>query len=257
VSIDFAYAQARVQARLGERLSETGWRALESTLGLPQYLASVRNTALARYVQHFSATLTPHTIERSLRDDWRAEVDAVRHWVPDAWSPAVAWATWLPYLDALAWLAGGGAVLPWMQADAVLSVVAMRDVADRKLVLGNAAFGILADDDTPAGWHARWFDHWTSLYPKTRDDEKAGLRLLVAAIRRYFATIDRPGTSRTERREASERLEADATGLVHRRAETPVVMFCHLSLVALDLQRLRDGLLRRALFRDETAEQAA
>ena len=252
MSIDFAFAQARVQARLGERLSATGWRALESTLGLPQYLASVRNTSLARYVQHFSTNLTPHTIERSLRDDWRAEVEAVRHWVPESWSPAVAWTTWLPYLDALAWLAGGGTVLPWMQADAVLSGVAARELA-----VGHATFGILPDDDTPAGWRARWFDHWTSLYPKTRDEEKAGLRLLVAAVQRYFGTLERPGSSRTERREASERLEADAAGLVHRRAEAPVVVFCHLALVALDLQRLRDGLLRRALFRDEAAEQAA
>ena len=252
MSIDFAYAQARVQARLGERLSETGWRALESTLGLQQYLASVRNTALARYVQHFSANLTPHAIERSLRDDWRAEVEAVRHWVPDSWSPAVAWTTWLPYLDALAWLTGGGVVLPWMQADAVLS-----GVAARELVVGNATFGFLADDDTPTGWRSRWFDHWTSLCPKTRDDESAGLRLLAAAVQRYFATLDRTGTSRAERREASERLEADAAALIHRRAETPVVVFCHLALVALDLQRLRDGLLRRALFRDETGEEAA
>jgi hypothetical protein len=257
VSIDFAYAQARVQARLGERLSETGWRALESTLGLPQYLASVRNTSLARYVQHFSAALTPHAIERSLRDDWRAEVEAVSHWVPDAWAPVVAWAAWLPYLDTLASLTGGGTVLPWMQADAVLSGVALRDVAARELAISDAAFGMLADDDAPAGWRARWFDHWTSLYPKTRDDEKAGMWMLVAAIQRYFAVIDRPGNSRTERREAGERLAADATGLVHRRAEAPVVVFCHLALVALDLQRLRDGLLRRALFRDENGEQAA
>ena len=141
-----------------------------------------------------------------------------------------------------------------MQADPVLSDVAARDMAAREIAMGNATFSVLAADDAPAGWRTRWFDHWTSLYPKTRDDEKAGLRLLVAAVQRFFTTIERPGISRTERREASERLEADATGLIHRRAETPVVAFCHLALVALDLQRLRDGLLRRALFPDETGE---
>jgi hypothetical protein len=257
VSIDFAYAQARVQARLGERLSETGWRALESTLGLPQYLASVRNTVLAPHVQHFSATLEPHTIERSLRDDWRAEVDAVSHWVPNAWSPAVAWTAWLPYLDALTWLTRGEPVLPWMQPDAVLSTVAVQDVAARRTAMADAPFGALAGEDMTSHMHARWFEHWTSLYPQNRDNEIAGLRLLVVAIETYFAAIDRRRVSRNDRRAARERLEAVATGLVHRRAEEPVAVFCHLLLVALDLQRLRHGLLRRALFRDEQGEQAA
>ena len=257
MSIDFAYAQARVQARLGERLSGPGWRALESTLGLPQYLASVRNTVLAPHAQHFPAALAPHTIERSLRHDWRAEVDAVSHWVPNAWSPAVEWTAWLPYLDALAWLARGKPVLPWMQPDAVLSTIAVQDVAARRSALADAPFGVLASEDTPAGMRARWFDHWTSLHPQARDDEKAGLRLLVVGVQRYFAAIDRRRASRNDRREAHERLEEVATGLVHRHAEKPVAVFCHLLLVALDLQRLRDGLLRRALFRDEPGEQAA
>ena len=73
MSIDFAYAQARVQARLGERLSEAGWRILESTLGLPQYLASARNMALAARVHNFSAHVTTHTIER-------CAVTGVRRW---------------------------------------------------------------------------------------------------------------------------------------------------------------------------------
>jgi hypothetical protein len=63
--------------------------------------------------------------------------------------------------------------------------------------------------------------------------------------------------SPAKRRDAHKRLDALAMGLVHRRAEEPVAVFCYLVLVALDLQRLRDGLLRRALFRDEPAELVA
>ena len=96
MSIDFAYAQARAQARLGERLPESGWRVLESVLGLPQFLASVRNTVLAPRVRHFSATVTPHAIERTLRDDWRTEVAAVSRWVPESWLPAVTWTASVP-----------------------------------------------------------------------------------------------------------------------------------------------------------------
>jgi hypothetical protein len=257
VSIDFAYAQARLQARLGERLSEAGWRVLESTLSLPQYLASARSTALSRRVHHFSADVTTHAIERALRDDWRAEVFAVSHWVPEPWSPAVAWCAWLPYLDTLASLTGGDPALPWMHADSVLSGVAADDVPARRLAIADAPFCILAGGGSPAELRASWFEHWAALQPRVAADEEAGLRLLVAGAQHYLAVNKQRGVSRTKRRDACATLDALATGLVHRRAEEPAAVFSYLSLVALDLQRLRDGLLRRTLFPEEPEEQAA
>ena len=257
MSIDFVYAQARMQARLGERLSEASWRVLESTLGLPQYLTSARSTELAPRVHHFSTSVTTHTIERALRDDWRANVAAASRWVPDPWSPAVAWAAWLPYLDALASLAGDEPALPWMRTDAVLSTIALDDVSARQLAIAAAPFGVLADSKSPAAIRARWFDHWTELQPRVTDEEAAGLALIVAGVRRYLAATRLPRAGRNKRRDARAQLDALATALAHRHAEQPVAVFAYLSLVALDLQRLRDGLLRRALFREEQGERAA
>lgn len=257
MSIDFAYAQARAQARLGERLSETGWRVLESTLGLPHYLASVRNTALAPLVQHFSTAVSIHTVERALRDEWRAEVAAVSRWVPEPWSAAVAWSAWLPYLDTFAWLMREQPALAWMQADTVLAGVALHDPAARQVAMAGAPFGKLARGDPRESLRACWFEHWTAICPQTDAEEKASLGLLVAGVRRYLAENERRGMSPAKRRDAHKRLDALAMGLVHRRAEEPVAVFCYLVLVALDLQRLRDGLLRRALFRDEPAELVA
>jgi len=45
--------------------------------------------------------------------------------------------------------------------------------------------------------------------------------------------------------------------LLRRRRDQPVTVFCHLLLSALELHRLREGLLRRALFNDLAAEGAA
>lgn len=257
MSIDFAYAQARAQARLGERLSETGWRVLESTLGLPHYLASVRNTALAPLVQHFSTTVSTRAVERTLRDDWRAEVAAVSRWVPESWSSAVAWCAWLPYLDALASLMRGQTALAWMQADTVLAAVALNDLAARPVAIASAPFGELANGDPDEGLRARWFDRFTERCPQAGSEEGANLGLLVAGVRRYLAAIEPRGVSPGKRRDARKRLDALAMGLVHRRAEEPVAVFSYLALVALDLQRLRDGILRRALFRDEPGELVA
>jgi len=257
VSIDFAYAQARAQARAGERLPEAGWRVLESTLGMPQYLASVRNTVLAPHVQHFSATVMPHAIERTLRDDWRAEVAAVGRWVPDPWLPAVTWTAWLPYLDGVAWLLRDEQVLEWMRQDAVLSGLAIDDLAARRLAIVDSPFGPLAEQDSSENLKARWFDRWRSVSPSTSADETVSLRALVAAIGRYLDTTAGRDAGRSDRRDACARLARRATRLMHRHVEEPVVVFCYLLLVALDLQRLRDGLLRRALFRDQPAEAAA
>ena len=257
MSIDFVYAQARMQARLGERLSEASWRVLESTLSLPQYLTSARSTALASRVHHFSTSVTTHTIERALRNDWRADVAAASRWAPESWSPAVAWTAWLPYLDALASLAGDEPTLPWMHSDAVLSGVALDDVSARQLAIAAAPFGVLADGKSPAAMRSRWFDHWTGLQPRVTDEEAAGLALIVAGVQRYLAAIRLPGAGRNKRRDARAQLDALGTALAHRHAEQPVAIFAYLSLVALDLQRLRDGLLRRALFREEPGERAA
>jgi hypothetical protein len=257
VSIDFAYAQARAQAHVGERLPEAGWRVLESTLGLPQFLASARNTVLAPRVQHFSAAVTTHAIERALRDDWRNEVAAVSRWVPETWRPAVNWTAWLPYLESLAWLTRDEPALEWMRHDAVLAALALDDVAARRLALADSPFKSLTDENSHQDLQARWFAQWMALCPSMNEDETAGLHALVAAVRRYLDTHAGRSTNRSQRNDARTRLADRAIRLLHRHAEEPVVVFCYLTLVALDLQRLRDGLLRRALFRDESAEKAA
>ena len=46
------------------------------------------------------------------------------------------------------------------------------------------------------------------------------------------------------------RLDAHAVRLIRRCLREPVTVFSHLLLVALDLGRLRNGLVRRALFGD-------
>ena len=65
--VEFAYAQARAQAQHGRRLSADTWSLLESSVGLSQFLHQLRGTTLAPRVEHFSATTSPHAIERFLR----------------------------------------------------------------------------------------------------------------------------------------------------------------------------------------------
>lgn len=52
-------------------MDEAGWRRLESTRDLGQYLATVRTTQLADWANGFDPEQDCHTFERALRVEWR------------------------------------------------------------------------------------------------------------------------------------------------------------------------------------------
>jgi hypothetical protein len=232
--IEFAYAQARAQARHGGRLSAETWSLLESGVGLSQFLHHVRGTTLASRVEHFSATTSPHVIERCLRGEWHAEVDAAVRWVPARWRAAVAWTGRLAELPAIGYLQAGGEPQAWMADDAVLSTFTAGQTA--------ALSG---------GGLTAWLRHWQMLWPDDAQDDKA-LGELVSLVERHGIR----GES-IEADDWRERLQRRAVRILRRHREQPVTAFCHLLLCALELHRLRQGLLQRALFNDLEAEAAA
>ena len=232
--VEFAYAQARAQARHGRRPSAETWSLLESSVGLSQFLHHVRGTALAPRVEHFSATTSPHVIERFLRREWRDEIDSAVRWVPARWRPAVALTARLAELPSTAYLEQGGEPQPWMAEDPVLSTFAAGQEAT---LSGDGLTG--------------WLRQWRLLWPDDGDAD-AALEKLVSLVEKYG--IRRDGNAADDWR---SRLEARAVGILRRHREQPVTVFCHLLLCALELHRLRQGLLQRALFNDLGTEVAA
>jgi hypothetical protein len=249
--VEFAYAQARAQARQGDRLSADTWSLLESSVGLAQYLHLARGTTLAPRVEHFLATTSPHAIERSLRLEWHREVGLATGWVPLRWRDAVAWTAWLAELPALSHLLQGGAALPWMNEDPELSTFASNDADTVRAGIEEALPGLIAHDRS--GEHARagWLMHWRRLWPDEAADTRA-LANLVSLVERY-ATVSQ-GDGADDWRGA---LERHALRTLRRHREQPATVFCHLLLCALELHRLRQGLLRRAVFNDLDMEAAA
>lgn len=256
MSIEFLYAQARTQARIGQRLPESGWRLVESSLGLAQYLHSARASVLAPRIQHFTSRVSPHTIDRSLRHDWCEEVAAVGRWVPQRWREAVGMTTWLPYLPSVAYLEDGGATLHWMRDDSVLAELAENDVAARRLQLRESPFASFVLVGETPGLSKRWINLWRDTWPAMGTVERSGLEQLLAGVDR-FSTDDSGANGGRTRRERLIRLDRTVARLLRRRTGQPVVVFCYLLLAGLDLQRLRDGLVRRALFNDVVPEAAA
>ncbi len=240
------YAQARLQARHGRRADDVAWQRLETTREYGALLDAARSSPLRAWVVGITPHSGPHEIEAVLRGHWRAVVDELAGWMPPAWQASIAWCTWLPLLPALQHLARGGPVRPWMQAEPWLRWLCAAEPAARAATLGGSDAAALAPAwAAPGTLGAAWWREWERLLPRPLQADDS-LRTVVALLQAHgdaFAAAP-PGPGMLLRRS----LQARLTPWLRRAAAEPAAAFVHLALCALDLERLRGELLRRALF---------
>ena len=252
----WGYVQARLQARHGDRFAEAGWHALEAAQTVDAFLDRSRGTAMRRFTEQVSAGMSSHAMERVLRGAWRAYVNEVAGWLPTAWRPAVRWTALLPDLPAIDALLKGEAPA-WTKQDPALALFTETDPAQRLAAMQNSHFAPLLPgegESIPLG--ARWARHWRALWPKQNAADSAALNALAHAVQTHverLAHAGAPETSATHRRD----LEKTATRLFRRHDASPTAVFGHLVLTALDLERLRGGIVRRRLFAPAERRQAA
>ena len=251
----WSYVQARSQARHGERLHEADWRAIEAARSIDQFIERARASSLRRFTEGVDARASSHAVERMLRAAWRAYVAEVASWVPAAWRQAVLWTSLFPELPIIDALLRGEAP-EWVQQDPAFGELGQADPQKRNAALTNSPLNALiasnARDETLA---ARWYMHWRSLWPQRHADNRALLDI-AATINAHVERLGRAGlqeTSAPYRRDLVLRL----TRMFRRHSGSPAALFCHLALVALDLERLRGDLIRRLLFEPSNAKEAA
>jgi hypothetical protein len=73
------------------------------------------------------------------------------------------------------------------------------------------------------------------------------LRQLQAAVNGHLQSMREAGVKQDGDKLRGE-LAAALTRLFRRHAQSPVAIFCHLGLTALDVERMRGGLTSRSLF---------
>ena len=244
----WSYAQARLQARHGERPGEADWHALEAARSVDQYLERTRATSLRRFTERLDARMEPHAIERILRDARRAYVAETAGWVPKEWRGAMSWTACLAELPEIEAAARDGAP-GWLGEDP-----AFADFTEARGEDG-AASPLVRRAGSGEPLAALWYRHWLTLRPRGARDDKA-LDDLVATVAAHAGRLRDAGpeeTSAPYRGDLARRLSR----LFRRHGASPVAAFSHLGLVALDFERLRGGILRRRLFGPVHARVAA
>jgi hypothetical protein len=246
----FGYVQARAQARLAGLPREGDWQRLDATRSLAAFLEEARATALKPWVAGLSGASDAHDIDRAIRAIFRAEVEAVARWVPEAWRAAVLWLQWLPQLLVIGQALASGRAPGWMAGDPFLAgFVDPRGALDRR-VLETAELGPLVEavaEGKDLG--ETWLDGWRSRHPTTSPRFRRGLEQFTTTLLAHQRRFLMVGPDRTWplRRELELRLRH----LFHVYLLQPAGLFVYLALVLLGLERLRGALVGRALFAAE------
>jgi hypothetical protein len=240
---ELEYACARIAARLGERPNEAAWRAIAVVRGFAAFLDVARTPPFRRWIGGIAADATPHAVEAALLGHWRALVEELRGWMPEQWHSAIAWAGALVDLPIAQYLARGGASLPWMADDPVLHALS-RNAGQPPV--GGALAPLARAWANPEGLFRAWVDEWSRRVPRRPEAARSPLmecaRLLVAHRAALAASSVADGA--LMRRALVARLSA----LYRRATLDPAAAFVFLALSALDMERLRGELLRRAVF---------
>lgn len=245
------YAQSRLQARFGERPDEFLWQKLEAVAEPAAALAIARTSGLQRWVAGIAAPADSHEMEIALRARWRECVTEIGTWMPESWQPAMLWTRGLVDLPALCYLVRGGTPLPWMFDDPVLLTYARADAITRETMLREdcrafmgSSLEALDHEGLPSGpWSSQicqaWLDEWRRRWPRWSDTAALEhLARLFDAATKQPAVIGRPELLRKLR------------SLFRRSVLRPVAAFIYIAFAALDLERLRAGLLQHALARE-------
>jgi hypothetical protein len=255
------YAQTRMQARFGERPSESSWRRLEAVRGMPAFLEAARQAGLRRWVAGLDERSGSHGIEIALRERVRSAIREVVEWMPEEWRAAVMWTLRLVDLPALAHLARGHPPFPWMQEDPFLRRYAGGDADGRRAALGGdpeldfLAPALLGDaarapapGSVPGASAVRdaWLKRWRGLWPERGEEARASVARLLLCVERNLRAHSR--SSLDERAAPIPIFEQQLRRLFRSSSLLPAAAFAYLAIAALDVQRLRRALLLRALF---------
>jgi hypothetical protein len=242
----FAYVQARIQSRYGSRAKMDVWLKLHTIDDLGSYLQVARQTPLRPWVLGINSTHSSHSVELALRQKYRAHVDEVAGWMPDAWQSPVQWIKRLADLPVLQYLAEGGEPIKWMNSDPDINRFTADDPKLRLQAMRESGCNSLVE-----AWQqndlliAGWLRHWNSICPDIKPFRQ-GLRQmeLLLHTQNQMPTIQADTGLPTEYADVDNRLRR----VFRRYRFQPAAVCAYLASIASDVQHIRSDLIQRMLF---------
>jgi hypothetical protein len=242
----FAYAQARMQARLGARASPADLQRAAAARDLPQYLQHLQGTPIGARLSRIAPRMDVHEIERRLREEWTTTVEEVTRWLPAAAQPTTRWMRWLPYLPALQKLARGGRAPAWTREDPVLARIVAAERTARARQLGDTALAPLRDAVAGHGdVLAAWATHWRALWPAGAGD-RAGLEQVVRDVSAARIDVESGAVQVTGTAQEWRNLQRRLLRTFRRHPLAPAAAVAYLGLEALDQLEIRGATTMRA-----------
>ncbi len=239
----FAYLQVRLQARHGQRPGDQVWRQLDGAGDMANYLHTIRRTSLRHWVPGSDGSHDSHELEISLRRQFRNYVDEVSGWVPEELRDSVRWIKRLPDLPALLHLLRDRTAPGWLLKDPALKTLASGYSDQRQEAFSNSDCSAIAE-----AWHAgtpltqAWLERWLRSMP-VKTARQPGIIQCGKLLHEHISRSDQVATE--QRR---TRLEQQLVSMFRRSSFQITAAYAHLGLIALDLERIRSGLARRACF---------
>ncbi len=243
---DFAYAQARLQSRYGKRADAHLWLRLYNIHDLASYLQAAQQTPLRPWVLGISTTHSSHDIELALRQKYRRHVDEVASWLPAVWAPPMQWIKRLPDLPVLQYLLAGNPPINWMKSDPDINAFTDDDPALRLRAMQEADCASLVSawqqgDSILSGWLA----YWNQTRPQTKAYNK-GLQNIEQLL--HPDLLLNAGQTEAGLPADYGLMEGELTAIFRRYTFQPAAVCAYLAIIAIDIQRIRSGLMQRSLF---------
>lgn len=245
--LDFAYAQARIQARFAALPQEAEWQRLAASRTLASFLEDARAGSLRDWVKGFSSQSGVHDLEAGIRSLHRENLEEITGLVPATWREAVSWVRWLVLLPLLAHLQTGGKVPGWARGDPLVQALTVGEgeLDMRRLKDAGAQSFLESEGGLVAVWIAEWHRRW----PRCSSEASRALEALRDLLMAHLDAFPEAPP------ESAWRLRGELREILrlrfHRQVLQPVVPFIYLALLTLDLERLRAALVTRALFPEQ------
>jgi hypothetical protein len=243
-----AYAGARLHARISRRPGNAQWGALEASRTPDHYLDVLRGGRWLR-VPEGPLAREADARERWLRDAWRAACAEIGTWYGTASAPTFEWLAVLADLDALEGLRAGAALPAWIDGDAWLGPLARSIASARADRLGSTPYAPLR-----AAWPGTvtlldaWYARWHALCVRAAPEARRVLAELQHAV------VAASALGAGARRDA---IEAAAQRAFRRGAGTIAAGVAYLTVVALQLERVRGGVAARSMTESAEVGEAA